>query len=395
MKLVTNIQLKPTKDQADLLRRTLERCNEACNFLSQRGFETGATRKFDLQKVAYTETRAKFDLGAQPVIRCIAKVADAYTTHKANGREPKLIEFRKHSAQPYDDRIISFKPDDVVSIWTLDGRIRVKSVMGRHQRLLMERRRGEVDLMFVKGKWFLACVCDIDDPKLIDTLEALGVDLGISNIATDSDGRAYSGARIEGVRAKLSNRRRGLQARGTKAAKRRLRKLSKKQARFQKHENHCISKALIDTAKRTGRAIGLEDLTHIRRRVTARRGQRARLSNWAFAQLRSFVAYKARRAGVPVVFVDARYTSKGCPCCGVIDDRNRKSQATFSCVACAHTGHADHIAARNIRSRAEAALRNPALSSAPSLTDGRRKSPRPLGCGSVTDEPSCCAPGAP
>lgn len=375
MKLVANIQLKPTKEQADLLRRTLERCNEACNFLSKRGFETGETRKLDLQKVAYAETRAKFDLGAQPVIRCIAKVADAYTAHKANGREPKLIEFRKHAAQPYDDRIISFKADDIVSIWTLDGRIKVKVVMGQHQRLLMEHRRGEVDLMVVKGKWFLACVCDIDDPKLIDTLEALGVDFGIANIATDSDGKRYTGDAVERVRANLLRRRRGLQSRGTKAAKRRLCKLSKKQARFQKHENHCISKALVDTAKRTGRAIGLEDLTHIRSRVTARRGQRARLSNWAFAQLRSFVAYKAKRVGVPVVFVDARYTSKGCPCCGVIDDRNRKSQATFSCIACAHTGHADHIAARNIRSRAEAALRNPALSSAPSRETGRRKSP--------------------
>ncbi len=364
MKLVANIQLKPTKEQGDLLRRTLERCNEACNHLSKIGFAAVKTRQFDLHKIGYGEARSKFEIAAQVAVRCIAKVADAYTTHKANGHEPKLIEFRKHSAQPYDDRIISFKSDDVVSIWTLDGRIKVKSVMGKHQRMLMEHRRGEVDLMLVKGKWFLACVCDIDDPKLIDTLEALGVDLGIANIATDSDSKRYSGAAVERVRSNLQRRRRGLQARGTKAAKRRLRKLSKEQERFQKHENHCISKALVDTAKRTGRAIGLEDLTHIRRRVTARRKQRARLSNWGFAQLRQFVAYKAKRAGVPVLFVDPRYTSQGCPCCGTVDRKNRPSQDTFSCISCGYSGHADHIAARNIRSRAEAALRNPALSSA-------------------------------
>lgn len=356
MKLVANIQLKPTKEQADLLRRTLERCNDACNFLSQRGFDAGVTRQYDLQKLAYADVRARFEIAAQVAIRCIAKVADAYATHKANGHEAKKLAFRKHAAQPYDDRIISFKPDDVVSIWTLDGRIKVKAVMGKHQRLLMENRRGEVDLMLVKGKWYLACVCDIDDPKLIDTLEALGVDLGIVNIATDSDGKAYSGDRVEAVRVKLSNRRRGLQSRGTKAAKRRLRKLSKKQARFQKHENHCISKALVDTAKRTGRAIGLEDLTHIRSRVTARRAQRARLSNWAFAQLQGFVAYKARRAGVPVVFVDSKYTSQGCSCCGTIDRKNRPDRATFSCTGCGHDEPADVNAARNIRSRAEAAL---------------------------------------
>jgi IS605 OrfB family transposase len=364
MKLVANIKLKPTREQADLLRHTLERCNEACNWLSQTGFEAGKTRQFDLHKLAYAEARERFDLGAQPVVRCIAKVADAYTTQKANDLEPAQIVFRKHSAQPYDERIVSFKADDIVSIWTIDGRIKVKAAMGKHQRDMLAFRKGEVDLMYVRGKFYLACVCDIDDPKLIDTLEALGVDLGIANIATDSDGKRYTGERVEKVRSNLHRRRAGLQKRGTKAAKRRLCKLSKKQARFQKHENHCISRALVETAQRTGRAIGLEDLKHIRRRVTARRGQRARLSNWAFAQLRQFIEYKARRAGVPVLFVDPRYTSKGCPCCGIIDDKNRRTQATFSCVSCGHEGHADHIAARNIRSRAEAALRNPALSSA-------------------------------
>ncbi len=363
MKLVANIKLLPTREQAKQLRDTLERCNEACNFLSRKGFEAGVTRQFDLHKVGYAETREAFALGAQPAVRCIAKVADAYTAQKANGRDG-LVKFRKHSAQPYDDRIISFKADDIVSIWTLDGRVKIKSAMGKHQRDMLAFRKGEVDLLFVRGSFYLACVCDIDDPKLIDTLEALGVDLGIANIATDSDGKRHTGEAIEKVRANLHRRRSGLQKRGTKAAKRRLRKLSGKQARFQKHTNHCISKELVETAQRSGRAIGLEELTNIRNRVKARRGQRARLSNWAFAQLRQFVTYKAKRAGVPVIFVDPKYTSKGCPYCGTIDAKNRPNQATFSCVGCGHQGHADEIAARNIKLRAEAALSNPALSSA-------------------------------
>ena len=363
MKLVANIQLKPTREQADLLRATLERCNEACNFLSAKGFEADTTRQFDLHKLAYAETRERFDLGAQPTVRCIAKVANAYTTQKANGQQGQ-ITFRKYSAQPYDDRIVGFKADDIVSIWTLEGRIKIQSVTGKHQRNMLAFRKGEVDLMYVRGKFYLACVCDIDDPKLIDTLEALGVDLGIANIATDSDGKRHSGETVEKVRANHARRRAGLQRKGTKAAKRRLKILSGQQRRFQKHENHVISKELVETAQRTGRAIGLEDLTHIRRRVTARHGGRARLSNWAFRQLREFIAYKAKRAGVPVIFVDPRHTSKGCPCCGCIDDKNRRSQATFSCITCGHEGHADHIAAQNIRSRAEAELCNPALSSA-------------------------------
>ena len=359
MKLVANIKLQSTPEQFQALKETLERCNEACNYLSSKGFEAGVLRTFDLHRLGYSDIRERFGLAAQAAVRCIAKTADAYKMDKKTQRV-----FRKHAAQPYDDRIVSFKANDIVSIWTLGGRIKVQSVMGKRQRELLAFRKGEVDLMFVRGAFYLACVCDIDEADPILTTKILGVDLGIVNIATDSDGKAYSGAAIEATRQRLANRRKGLQRCGSKAAKRRLRKLSGKQQRFQRHENHCISKAIVVTAQRSGRGIGLEDLKHIRARVKARRSHRARLDNWSFAQLQTFVAYKAKRVGVPVLFIDPRYTSQACSSCGSIDKRNRPDQATFSCIACSHTEPADLNAARNIKNRAEAELRNPALSSA-------------------------------
>lgn len=359
MKLVANIKLLPTPEQFQQLKGTLERCNAACNYLSAKGFEAGILRTFDLHKLGYADIRERFGLAAQVAVRCIGKVADSYKVDKTVQHT-----FRKHSAQPYDARIISFKPGDVVSIWTLGGRIKIKTAMGKRQRALLTHRRGEVDLMFIRGSFYLACVCDVDEAEPIVTTRVLGVDLGIVNIATDSDGKAHSGAAIEANRQRLANRRKGLQRCGSKAAKRRLRKLSGKQKRFQKHENHCISKALVMEAQRSGRGIGLEDLKHIRIRVKARRQHRARLGNWSFGQLQSFVAYKAKLAGVPILFVDPRHTSQGCSACGHIDKKNRPDQATFSCVGCSHTEPADLNAARNIRLRAEAELRNPALSSA-------------------------------
>lgn len=364
---MANIQLKPTKAQTDLLRRTLERCNEACNFLSMTGFEAGKVRQFDLHKIGYAGTRAQFEIAAQVAVRCIAKVADAYATHKANGRDPKLIEFSKHAAQPYDDRIFRLM-SDAVSIWTLDGREVVPFVCGERQRKLLAFRKGEVDLMLVRGKWFLAIVCDVPDPGEIDVDGVLGVDFGVVNIAFDSEGRSYTGTEIERVRQKFAKRRAGLQARGTKAAKRRLKKLSGKEARFRKHTSHCISKEIAATAERHRFAIAVEDLTHIRKRVRARKSQRNRMHGWAFAQLRQFVAYKAKLAGVPVVAIDPRNTSRTCPCCGPIDKANRKTQATFSCVHCGHTAAADYVAALNIS--AAGAACNPALSSALSLPAG-------------------------
>src|SRR5690606_9264926 len=129
MKLVANIQLKPTPEQSKMLRETLERCNAACNAISQQGFEAGKTRQYDLHKLVYVSTRKTFDLSSQIVVRCIAKVADAYTTQKANGRDG-LVRFRRHAAQPYDDRIFRLASNDTVSIWTLEGRQKIPFVCG-------------------------------------------------------------------------------------------------------------------------------------------------------------------------------------------------------------------------------------------------------------------------
>jgi IS605 OrfB family transposase len=329
-----------------------------------RSVAAGLTRQYDLHKPLYADTRKAFDLTAQAAVRCIAKVTDAYTAQKTRRREKSLVRFRKHAAQPYDDRIFRFVADDMVSIWTLSGRQKIPFVCGDRQRRLLAFRKGEVDLMLVRGKWYLACICDVAGPAEIDVEGVLGVDFSVVNLAFDSQGRSYSGAEIERVRQKLSGRRAGLQRRDTKAAKRRLKKLSGREARFRKHVNHCISKEIAANAERSRFAIAIEDLTHIRRRVKARRAQRSRLHGWSFGQLRQFLTYKAKLAGVPVIAVDPRNTSRSCPECRVIDKANRKTQETFSCTSCGHTAAADFAAARNIR--AAGAACNPALSSQPS-----------------------------
>jgi putative transposase len=343
MKLVANLKLKPTHEQEKMLRDTLERCNEACNWLSAQAWEAKVFGQFNLHKLCYHELRAKFEITAQVAVRCIAKVADSYKIDQKVQRT-----FRKHSAQPYDDRIIRFCADDVVSLWVLSGREKIKHVCGDHQRELLKHRKGEVDLMYVRGKWYLAAVCDFDDPKSLTPSGVLGVDLGVVNIATDSMGNQYSGAAVEAKRGYYAKRRTTLQRVGTRAAKKRLSQMSGKQQRFQKHENHCISKAIVSTAERSGLSIALEDLTHIRKQVKARKAQRNRLHNWGFGQLRTFVEYKAMRAGVPVTIIDPRNTSRTCAECGHIDKRNRKTQSEFLCTACGHSNNADRNAARNI-----------------------------------------------
>ena len=172
------------------------------------------------------------------------------------------------------------------------------------------------------------------------------------NIATDSDGEAYSGKHLNSVRHRHRRLRRKLQKKGTKGAKRRLKKLSGKERRFANDLNHRISKRIVAKAQRTGRGIALEDLQGIRERVRLRKPQRATLHSWAFHDLGQKLRYKAERAGVPLVFVDPRNTSRQCPACGHTERANRPTQAIFKCVACGCSGPADYFAAVNIGRRA-------------------------------------------
>jgi IS605 OrfB family transposase len=348
MKLVAALKMLPTPQHAICLAATLNRCNAACSWLAERGFESQTFRQYDLHKMGYAAIRERFGLTAQAAVRSISKVADAFKV----SREVAPV-FRPDAAQPYDDRIIRFVKDgSAVSLWTIEGRLVVPIVMGEHQKRLMAFRKGEVDLCFVRGKWMLAATCDIPETEEFKAEDWLGVDLGIVSLAVDSDGRVYTGDDVETQRRRHQKRRTDLQRIGTKGAKRRLRKLAGKQRRYQTHQNHVISKALVQEAQRTGRGIALEELRGIRSRVTARRCQRARLSNWAFGQTRAFTSYKAKRVGVPLTCVDPRNTSRECAACGCIDKRNRPDQARFHCISCGRQAPADKNAADNIRSRA-------------------------------------------
>ncbi len=179
------------------------------------------------------------------------------------------------------------------------------------------------------------------------------MDLGIVNIATTSTGYRAAGRGLNRHRKRQQDLRRKLQAKGTQSAKRLLKRRNRREQRHAANVNHIISKKIVTTAERTGRGIALEDLSGIRDRVRLRKDQRAQLHSWSFHQLGAFIAYKARRAGVPLVYVDPAYTSQQCSQCGHIDRRNRQSQATFACRACGFFANADDNASHNIDRKGE------------------------------------------
>ena len=342
------VKLDPSPEQHKMLCETMKRFNEACNHIAETVFAIHSANRIEVRKTVYYPIREKFGLSAQLTILAISKVCEAY-------KKNKFIkpEFRLDGALVYDQRVLSWKGLDKVSLVTLQGRQIISTKFGDYQKARMDRIRGQVDLILVKGVFYLCVVVEVSEESPYDPKGVLGVDLGIKNLAVDSDGEVHSGEQITDTREQLDSLKARLQSKGTKSAKRHLKKLSGRMARFSKDVNHCVSKKLVAKAKGTLRSIALEDLQGIRDRVTVWKAQRRSLHTWNFGLLRMFVDYKAKIAGVPVVFVDPRNTSRTCPSCGHVAKANRPTRDEFRCESCGFAGAADHIAAMNIAFRAE------------------------------------------
>ena len=349
MKQTMLLKLAPTPEQHRALLETMHTFNAACNAVAQEAFLLKSANKFELQKHVYGRLRAEFGLPAQLAIRAISKTSEAYKRDKAI--KPT---FRPEGAIVYDQRVMSFKGLNQVSLLTLSGRILVPFLIGGYQEARLQAIQGQADLIYRNGIFFLAVTLDVPTPPAEQPAGTLGVDLGIVNLATDSDGETFSGAPVEHTRQRLLKLRAALQKKGTKSAKRHLKRLRYKERRFHQNTNHCISKRLVAKAKQTRRGLAIEDLRHIRSRTDARlrKSQRHRHASWSFFQLRAFLSYKAALAGVCPHLVDPRNTSRTCSICGHCESANRKSQAEFVCQSCGFAAPADYNAAVNI-SRAD------------------------------------------
>ncbi|MDQ0600758.1 putative transposase [Streptomyces canus] len=374
VKLVLQVKLVPDAIQAPKLKRTLPTVNEAANRVSTTGFQRFGLKASvrELRKLCYGDLKA-WGFGAQAAQHIIKRVADAYTTLRANLRagnfgpegskrrgraESKPVVFRPYAAHTYDDRCLSWNYDaQTVSIWTLDGRVKNIRFTCSPEALkaLPEHRQGESDLVFRDGKWFLIATIDIPEPEAFNPKDFVGVDRGIVNLATTSDGDNHQGRRLGRYRRWQARKRAEIQAKQTRSAKQLLKKRAKKESRHATHVNHKVAKTVVAVAQRTERGIALEELQGIRERVTVSRDQRARLSSWPFHQLGAFIAYKAKRAGVPYIEVDPAYTSQRCPRCGHTERANRPTRDTFRCRRCGLAGPADHVAGVNVRDRARSA----------------------------------------
>ena len=313
--LTISCKLKVSQSQAAKLDATLDAFGQALNWVNQNTPEKIANA-VKLQSLCYREIRARFGLSSNLAVQVCRRMAGARKVARQKNRPVKAF---KGGFATYDARIFSFREKDwTVSLTTVEGRERFELAIGRYQREQLagsnpKKTSGPLTrtATLVKrkdGSYSIQICVEAKLPEQQNTAQVVGVDLGRTDIAHTSEGDNWNGQQLNRVRDHYSRLRAVLQrkaSKGTRSSRRRcrqlLQRLSGKERRFQVWVNHRISKAIVSRAKATNSAIALEDLTGIRKRVNQQprsKAERRRANSWAFYQLRQFLEYKARVAGV-------------------------------------------------------------------------------------------------
>ncbi len=423
--ITAKLKLLTTREQFEALRRTQLAYRDALNAVSRYAFAQGKTSSVTkLHEGMYTELRARYRLPSQLACSVERQVSATYkglwTKLKKNveHRRAKItkkrfkgLDWPPHYSSPTVQytygRDYTFQCDSRVSIGTLNGRISVP-YQGYEKHIALIRQGatiGDAKLWYDRPKkrfyLLVSLTVDLPDPTCEHFTEVVGVDVGIRYLAvtSTSTGKAgfHPGKRVRHKANHYARLRKRLQQKGTRGAKRRLRRITQRERRLKLQANHVIAKQIVKQHPHA--LIGLEHLTDIRERTRRRKrrrkkhgkgtelvSQKARKANrvysqWSFAELHTLISYKAALVGSLAVKVDAHYTSKQCSMCGHTADENRPRKGLlFVCQHCGYTLHADLVGARNITMRTLLVrhdwIRTGCLSITPDASDGETKAAR-------------------
>jgi len=161
----------------------------------------------------------------------------------------------------------------------------------------------------------------------------VGIDTDCNNLYADLSKVATIQHTYRLKRAKVQKRHKHCRTKCNKL----LAKLRNRQTKRVENILHKVSKEVVLYAKAKQYAIALEKLTYIRNSMKKGNWKgkciRGRLNAWNFRKLQQFIEYKARWEGIPVVYVDARNTSKICSRCGCLN-RLCPSDRFLQCKQC-------------------------------------------------------------
>jgi putative transposase len=425
--ITAKLKLTTTPEQFVALRQTQLAYRDGLNAVIRYAFEQGKTSSITkLHRGMYTELRLRYHLPSQLACSVERQVAAAYKSlwtklkKNAEHRRKKITKKRfkgldqpPHYSSPtvqYTyERDYTFQCHQQVSVGTLNGRIALPyQGYVKHVALIREGATiGDAKLWYdsAKKQFYLlvSLTISIPDPTPAHLPDTVGIDVGIRYLAVTSTatGKAsfHPGKRVRHHANHYARLRKRLQQKGTRWAKRRIRRIAQRERRLKMQANHTIATQIITEYPHT--LIGLEDLTGIRERTRRRKHKRKKngkgfeqvspkarkanrvYSQWSFAELHTLISYKALLSGSLAVKVDADYTSKRCPMCGHTAEENRPNKGLlFVCqnAECGYTLHADLLGARNITMRTLVVrqdwIRTGCLSIIPDASDSEAKAER-------------------
>ncbi len=354
------LPLNPTTEQAQSLLETMREFTQSFNLVCAEGWRLKEGNAYTLHKLTYRDCKALCpDIVSDLHVQARQKAAEAVKSALSLAKKGKKVGSPQSSlcAPRYNKN--SFSVDwqkGLANLATVTGRQKVAFTVPTYALDLIghqtsSNRVATADLVYRKGRFTLHVVLKLDDIEFADNHTALGIDLGVCRPAVTSDGRLHGKKCWREVSKRRFRLKRKLQSNGSKSAKRHLKTLAGRELRFRRDCDHVLSKSILYGIT-AGTTVVVENLTNIRARVKATRGEaKRRLHSWSFAQLRGFLDYKAETLGCQIAAVDPRHTSQRCSACGYIYRGNRPSQSRFVCRLCGHRANADKNAATNIRDK--------------------------------------------
>lgn len=351
--------------EKEKIKETVNRYVSAMNYISQYARNNNIYSKNRLQKHIYYGIREFFDLKSQMTINAIGDVASTYKgKHKKNRSRNKPVEFKSKSMRLNYPRDYSFKENNIISINSLYGRLKIPYKIGKYQKEYIDSDKWEIksavltiredNVIFLN----VAIETEIEETSFLNKDGIVGIDLGINFLAVTTDTKEntdfYGGGKVKYFRWLYQKHRKDAQSKGTYSSLCFLKRNSRKERRLMTEQNHIISKTIVKKALERFESpiIAMEDLKGIRKNKGSKNYNRM-LSNWSYYQLQQFIEYKAIEKGIPVVYVDPKYTSQMCPKCGHKDRNNRnRTLHRFKCLECGYQTNDDRSASMNIRDRA-------------------------------------------
>lgn len=347
--------MKPTPEQAESLLETVRQFTRSFNAVCAEGWRLSNGNAYTLHKLTYRECKTALpNLVSDLHVQARQKASEAVKSALASKKKGRKTGCPQSTICAPRYNLHTFKVDwgkGTVNMATVDGRKHIAFNLPEYARAFAENKTATADLVYRKGRFTLHIVLKLPDVEFVDNGTALGVDLGVCRPAVTSDNRFHGQRRWRETSKRRFRLKRNLQSKGTKSAKRHLRRLAGREQRFRRDCDHVLSKRILSGVE-PGTTVVVENLTNIRTRVKAARGDaKRRVHAWSFAQLRSFLEYKAEAVGCRVVGVDPRHTSQRCNACGFTYRGNRKRQSEFCCRSCGHKQNADLNASKNIKDK--------------------------------------------